>query len=653
MRREARPPTRPPHSPGGPADRRALPAIPYEAAAVGLALWVILAPTSRTGARELSSQPQVIQPIASDTTFADVPADYWAYAYIEELFQRGYIVGCQLQPRLYCPDATMTRAESAVLVVRGVHGGGFLPPQPLRTPFSDVLPSEWFAKWAAQLWDDGYTAGCGTDPLIFCPYSRHTRAEATVFFERIIHGRDYLPVEPASLPYEDVARGAWYSKWVAAAHADGLTEGCEDPSNQGDRRFRPQEELTRAEAACMMARAKDKVPQGWGEIHVITQHPNLYYNQSEIDELRRMILVDRSPQRLVDLYESQIRGATAAVAPNPWSGEWPACYSQGLGVGRQNMRAAISYMIEPSEAKAQAIRDAILSFVEIKDRGAQYGCQGVFVGGHEQGFTGYSLPWLYDLLLAYHPQLVAERSAEIEAWFAEAARAAMYLSTDRDPSNVQERYGHTITYEGMSIGDYPNWFSFWMGSQLAMALVSGDQSLADFWADSGWPHDLLTVDGVTQTSPPLTANRYDLVMHLLATFPSGANWDTYTREGWDPATRTISNSGDGGYHTFQMEGVLFAAEAAYHNGLNAFVITDQGEPAILRFHRFTIGLRGVTHRDGSPAPGLGYDTDVWFGVRRYNDPALEAAALTSYGSQHTTADFTEFFGYPRRWVNVP
>jgi len=47
---------------------------------------------------------------------------------------------------------------------------------------------------------------------------------------------------------------------VAAAYAAGLTQDCEDPPNRGADRFRPQDPITRAEAACMMVRAKGLSP---------------------------------------------------------------------------------------------------------------------------------------------------------------------------------------------------------------------------------------------------------------------------------------------------------------------------------------------------------------------------------------------------------
>ncbi|HKZ54126.1 MAG TPA: putative glycoside hydrolase [Anaerolineales bacterium] len=189
-------------------------------------------------------------------TFIDVPKAHWAYGAIEALYQGGYVTGCSTSPRRFCPDDFMIRAESAVFVVRGVHGGSFTPPQPTSVPFADVPLGEWFSKWAKQLWDDGYTAGCGVAPLIFCPSRSHTRAEGAVFFVRMKNGRDYQPPAPSQSHYTDVALSAWYADWVEAAYQAGMVQECEAPEKRGDAYFRPEEGLTRAEAACMMVKAK-------------------------------------------------------------------------------------------------------------------------------------------------------------------------------------------------------------------------------------------------------------------------------------------------------------------------------------------------------------------------------------------------------------
>ena len=127
---------------------------------------------------------------------------------------------------------------------------------------------------------------------------------------------------------------------------------------------------------------------------------------------------------------------------------------------------------------------------------------------------------------------------------------------------------------------FPNWYSRYMGPSLACALVSGDQAAVDYWADSGWPHDLLTFDGVTfpgGTHPSDAANRYDLVMYLLAVYPSGANTDTYTREGYrlPEGDWYTTDYTSGGYHFGQMSGAVLGAEMAYHNGMTGVFAADR------------------------------------------------------------------------------
>ncbi|HEX9797641.1 MAG TPA: carboxypeptidase regulatory-like domain-containing protein, partial [Anaerolineales bacterium] len=51
--------------------------------------------------------------------FGDVPVSHWAHDYIVALYDAGYVAGCSTEPRLYCPDRILNRAESAVFVLRG------------------------------------------------------------------------------------------------------------------------------------------------------------------------------------------------------------------------------------------------------------------------------------------------------------------------------------------------------------------------------------------------------------------------------------------------------------------------------------------------------------------------------------------------------
>lgn len=186
-------------------------------------------------------------------TFADVPLDHWAFEYIEALYSSGLTVGCSLDPLLYCPDQSLTRAEGAVFFERGIHGADLFPPQPTIQVFSDSPVDEWYAKWATALWFDGFTAGCAIDPLQFCPLQGHTRAEASVFVERIRHGPDYLPPDPTGL-YEDAPVSAWYAKWAEAAFNDQLIPPCDAG---GAWAFCPDELVTRADMAMFLSLALD------------------------------------------------------------------------------------------------------------------------------------------------------------------------------------------------------------------------------------------------------------------------------------------------------------------------------------------------------------------------------------------------------------
>jgi hypothetical protein len=190
--------------------------------------------------------------VGGTPTFADVPFDHWAYDYIEKLYQEGYVAGCNTDPLMYCPEQIMTRAESAVFVERGVHGADYYPDQPIEQIFVDVPLNEWFAKWSTALWNDGFTDGCGTDPLVYCPLQEHTRAEGSVFFLRMMHGADYVPPDPGG-NFTDVSLEWWGAKWVEAAYNAGIIPACEtDP----ELKFCPNDPLDRAMGAYMMVKAK-------------------------------------------------------------------------------------------------------------------------------------------------------------------------------------------------------------------------------------------------------------------------------------------------------------------------------------------------------------------------------------------------------------
>jgi len=192
----------------------------------------------------------------STPTFVDVPFSHWAHDYIEALYDAGYIAGCSTDPRMYCPEAYLSRAESAVFVERGVRGAGYTPPDPTSQIFGDVAMDSWAARWVNALYADGFTAGCSASPLLYCPWTTHTRAEGSVFFLRMFMGDPaYDPPAAAGL-FADVPLEYWGARWVEGAYLAGLIPPCDEGPPM---RFCPEDPLSRAMAAYMMVRAK-KMP---------------------------------------------------------------------------------------------------------------------------------------------------------------------------------------------------------------------------------------------------------------------------------------------------------------------------------------------------------------------------------------------------------
>jgi hypothetical protein len=121
-------------------------------------------------------------PAATGTMFADVPSGLALADWIEELAREGITSGCATSPPQYCPNASVTRAQMAVFLLRALHGAGYIPPPATGTVFADVPASDPFAPWIEQLAAEGITGGCGGGN--YCPNQAVTRAEMAVFLVR-------------------------------------------------------------------------------------------------------------------------------------------------------------------------------------------------------------------------------------------------------------------------------------------------------------------------------------------------------------------------------------------------------------------------------------------------------------------------------------
>lgn len=120
-----------------------------------------------------------VPPVVGSTTgFSDVATSYWAAAWIKALAEAGITSGCGIG--IYCPDASVTRAQMAVFLLKTKYGLAYTPPVlGSTTGFNDVAVDYWAASWIKALADLGITSGCSSG--MYCPEASVTRAEMAVF----------------------------------------------------------------------------------------------------------------------------------------------------------------------------------------------------------------------------------------------------------------------------------------------------------------------------------------------------------------------------------------------------------------------------------------------------------------------------------------
>jgi hypothetical protein len=176
--------------------------------------------------------------------FEDVdPANHFAFFFVETLERSGVTGGCG--PDIYCPAASVTRAQMAVFLERGRRGSDFVPPTASGNVFLDVAANDFAASYIEQLYSDGITSGCGNNN--YCPNANVTRAHMAVFLLRAKYGSGYLP-PPAGGMFDDVDLSYWAVHWIEQLAAEGITGGC------GGGNYCPEDPVTRAQMAVFLVR---------------------------------------------------------------------------------------------------------------------------------------------------------------------------------------------------------------------------------------------------------------------------------------------------------------------------------------------------------------------------------------------------------------
>ncbi len=156
--------------------------------------------------------------------FADVSQGYLFHDDIETIFRAAITGGCGAG--IYCPSNIVTRAQMAVFILKGEHGGSYLPSACAATVFGDVpCPGGPFVDWINQLASEGVTGGCGGGN--YCPTSPLTRGQMAVFLLKGEHGGAYAPPACSATVFGDVpCPGGPFVDWINQLASEGVTVGC-------------------------------------------------------------------------------------------------------------------------------------------------------------------------------------------------------------------------------------------------------------------------------------------------------------------------------------------------------------------------------------------------------------------------------------------
>jgi hypothetical protein len=145
----------------------------------------------------------------------------------------------------FAPSDPLTREQAAMVLARLFDLD--LGNPPTTASFADVPTTRWSYAAVEAIYKAGYTAGCSTSPLQFCPTAPATRAQMAFF---LVKG---LGLDPATAPktpiFDDVAPGDPFFASIQLAASSGIIAGCSTSPKQ----YCPAAAITRGQTAAAVA----------------------------------------------------------------------------------------------------------------------------------------------------------------------------------------------------------------------------------------------------------------------------------------------------------------------------------------------------------------------------------------------------------------
>jgi hypothetical protein len=116
--------------------------------------------------------------------FSDVPADHWAFKYVQKMYDEGITAG--YSDGTYRPSQNVSRSQMAAFIIKALYPGGFTYTQ--TQYFSDVLESHWAFQYVQKMYDEGITAGYSDGT--YRPSQNVSRSQMAAFIGRAFLGME-------------------------------------------------------------------------------------------------------------------------------------------------------------------------------------------------------------------------------------------------------------------------------------------------------------------------------------------------------------------------------------------------------------------------------------------------------------------------------
>jgi hypothetical protein len=178
----------------------------------------------------------------SSLSFIDIPAGYWAYDAIDNLYTKGLVSG--YPDNTFRPDEPITRAEFVAMLVKALNLSVAKPDTPI---FIDVAAGDWYYGPVETAVKANLVKGYANNE--FLPNAPITRQEiAAILAQALGKADDDAANASAITGFTDDSRIAgWARGFVVETVKAGLLKGYPDGS------FGPMSNTTRAEACAMIS----------------------------------------------------------------------------------------------------------------------------------------------------------------------------------------------------------------------------------------------------------------------------------------------------------------------------------------------------------------------------------------------------------------